>query len=132
MHEMTARARVLAISGADACLFSDDQTISGLGDESPGVVVTMTGLCFVRTEGNPADTLVCLELYDAGLNWAVEDLQPVESALARFLRRLVENIFDDYEPAWPRSGIGEPSKGTVAICWISSSLWENTGATEGS
>ena len=74
MHQMTTRGRVLAISGSDACLFSNDEAISGLGDEAPGVVMTMTGLCFIRTERNPADTLVCHKLYDAGLNWAVEDL----------------------------------------------------------
>jgi hypothetical protein len=62
MHEMTTTGRVLAISGSDACLFSNDETISGLGDEAPGVVMTMAGFCFIRTERNPADTLVCLKL----------------------------------------------------------------------
>ena len=116
MHEMTTRCRILAISGSDTCLFSNDEAIPGLGDQAPGVVMTMTGLGFIRAERNPADTLVCLKLYDAGLNRAVEDLQTVESPLARFLRRLVGNIFDDHKPAWPRSGIGEPGKDTVAIC----------------
>ena len=74
MHEVTTGGRILTISRSDACLFSNDEAISGLGDEVPGVVMTMTGLCLIRTERNPADTLVCLKLYDAGLNWAVEDL----------------------------------------------------------
>jgi hypothetical protein len=62
MHEMTTSGRVLAISRSDACLFSNDEAISGLGDEALGVVMTMTGLRFIRTERYPADTLVCLEL----------------------------------------------------------------------
>ena len=74
---------MLAISGADACLFRNGEAIYGLGDKAPRVVMTMTGLCFIRTERNPADTLVCLKLYDAGLNRAVEIFRRETGPLAR-------------------------------------------------
>lgn len=93
---MTTSGRVLAIYGPDACLFSDDETACRLRDETPSMVMSVAGLCFISPKGNPADTLVCFKFNDAGLNRAIEDSEAIQHSLACSVGRLIRNIFDDY------------------------------------
>ena len=70
----------------------------------PGVIVAMADLCLVSAKRDPAYTLVCLKFDNAGLNWAIEDLETIKRALASFVRCLVRNIFDDDKPVGPVDG----------------------------
>ena len=80
------------------------------------MVVAVVGLGLIRPKCNSADTSVSLELNDAELNRAVEDLEAVECSLARLTGCLIRNGFKDYKPGRPAWGIREMSEGTVTTC----------------
>lgn len=58
VHSMASCGGLLPVSGSDACLFGDYEAVRGLGDETPSMVVAMTGLGLVHPEWNPNDALI--------------------------------------------------------------------------
>ena len=66
VHEMTTCSWILAISRPDACFFRDDEAVRSLWNKMPGVVMAMSYLGLVGSEGNPTDALIRYIFNNAG------------------------------------------------------------------